>query len=181
MFRKTIIGLSGAAWLLLAACRPAGAPVAPPTPTALSPIVGTALPAGSGSLPATAQPTEVVPPTAVSAPSTTPTLNSNKTATSGVHIVAQLGPTCPGPVREGQVCTRPYQGEFVITGQDGVEVARVTTDENGVATVYVPPGLYTVTLGLDQQKPYPKSAPVVVTVPPNQIVEATFNLDTGIR
>ncbi len=183
MFYRTswIIGLSWAAWLMLTACRPAATPAAPPTPTALSPMVGTALPARSGSSPIPAQPTVALMPTDTPAPSPTAMVNSLAVGATGIRIVAQLGPTCPGPERPGEVCTRPYQGEFVITGQGGVDVARASTDENGVATVNVPPGTYTVTLHLDSQKPYPRGAPLVVTVPPNQVVEAAFNLDTGIR
>ncbi len=143
-------------------CRPAAAPPAQapsstpnPTETPMAPI-------------------EVTP-----APSPAPTV-SNAPA-SGLHITATIGPTCPGPERPGQVCTRPYAGEFVITTKDGKEIARVTTDTEGKATIDLPPGDYTLTPKLDPNSPYPRGGPIEATVTKGVYVDVVIALDTGIR
>ena len=177
---KWIIGFGWVALLALAGCRPAATPPAPFTPTAFAPIVVTIVRAVPGSLPTPAEVPPTVVETPTSVPSPAPSVNS-PVGGSGIHLTASLSPTCPGPERPGEVCSKPYQGEFIITGSDGAEVARVATDENGTATVSVPPGTYTVVPKLDQQAPYPNGSSVEVTVLPHQIVEVKFDLDTGIR
>lgn len=100
-------------------------------------------------------------------------------AASGIHLVATIRPTCPGPERPGQVCTRPYEGLFVVTDSAGVEVARASTNQNGKATIDLPAGSYTVTPKVDGK--FPSGAPVAVVVPPGQYLEVSIDLDSGIR
>lgn len=164
-----------AALVAAASCRPAATPAAQPAPTALVPVVGTALPGESGALP--------VPPPLVTATvvevTPAPTVELIPTGSSGIHLTATIGPTCPGPERPGQVCTQPYQGQFVVTGGNGAEVARVTTDENGQALIDLPPGEYTVTPQIEGR--FPSGAPVSATVGAGQYVEVNVELDSGIR
>ncbi len=157
--------LPGAAALLVfAACRPAGAP-----PTQLVPTV-TAPP----------RPTEaLVPVTPAENPAATPELVPAPGGLSGAKFTAQLGPTCPGPERPGEVCTRPYQGGLAVKDAKGAEVAQVQTDENGKATLNLPPGEYVVTPTVEG--PFPRGAPVTFTVQPGQYAEVSIELDTGIR
>jgi hypothetical protein len=100
-------------------------------------------------------------------------------AASGIHLTATIGPTCPGPERPGQVCTQPYEGLFVVTNSAGTEVARATTDQNGKATIDLPPGDYTITPRVEGR--FPSGAPATVTVISGQYVEASIELDSGIR
>ena len=104
---------------------------------------------------------------------------SSTATTSGLRLIAKLGSTCPGPQRPGQVCAGPYAGEFIITTDMGAEVARATTDQEGRATVDLPPGRYTVTPNI--QGRLPTGAPVDVTVPPGQVVDVNMELDSGMR
>ena len=170
--------LAGCALLILTNCQPAAAPAMQLAPSQVPPRP---------------MPTVVLQPPVNPAPTTpsatvqaTATVTSVHTAaatqsTSGIRITVSIGPTCPGPSRAGESCVRPYAGEFVIANSAGAEVARVTTDDNGQATVALAPGEYTVKLNLNSKVPYPRGAPATVTVPPGQYVEVTIQLDTGIR
>jgi hypothetical protein len=100
---------------------------------------------------------------------------------SGLTFVATLGPICPGPQREDQVCTVPYQGEFVVTRPDGSEVARFKTDVDGRAVVDLSPGDYIVLAKFEAGQSQPRGGPVEVNVVAGQYVEVALDLDTGMR
>ncbi len=164
--RKFFLTIGVLAVFAVASCQPAATPIprAPqPTISPLSPL-----------------PTLIAPQ---AVPEATPTASANPVSTpnvaSGVHLTAMAGPTCPGPQRPGQVCTRPYQGEFVVTNNSGTEVARIMTDQNGKATIDLTPGDYTIALEVAGK--LPRSAPTTVTVLTGQYVEVNIELDTGIR
>ncbi len=149
-------------FMLAVGCRPAATPLPVNSPT-----------------PEVASPQSV--PTIVSplAPTGTPiSTETPVTATTGVHLAAKVGPTCPGPQRPGQVCEGPYQGEFVITA-NGAEVTTVTTDAEGLAMVELAPGNYTVALKSEAR--LPQSAPVDFTVAVGQITEVNIEIDSGMR
>jgi hypothetical protein len=144
--------------LVLASCKPAATPA--PLPTIVQQQI---VPEATRELPAS--------PVAMPTP--------QAAARSGIHIIAKIGPTCPGPEQPGQVCEGPYAGEFSITTGNDTVAAHVTTDQDGLATVDLPPGQYTVTPKIEGR--LPSGAPVDVTVPPGQIVEVNMELDSGIR
>ncbi len=152
--------------LAMAGCHPAAAPV-----------LNTPLPSANPSSPL---PTPIAPQVV---PAVTrealPSPMSTPSAGSGIHLTANIGPTCPGPQRPGQVCTQPYQGLFIVTDQANAEVARVTTDQSGKATIDLPPGHYTIAPKVEGK--FPSSAPTAVTIPAGQYVEVSIELDTGIR
>jgi hypothetical protein len=160
------IFLFGSLWimLILASCKPA----ATPAPQPPSPLPGTIVPQQI-----VPEPTLEIPPSPVATPI------PPAAVTSGIRIIAKVGPTCPGPERPGQVCEGPYEGVFSITIGNGTEAAQVTTDKDGRATVDLPPGQYTVTPKIEGR--FPSGAPVDVTVPPGQVVEVSIELDTGMR
>lgn len=164
--RKVFLIVCTLVVLAAAGCRPAAAPVSnTPAPSSNSPL----------SLPTPIAPqavpgfTREVP----LSPASTPF------ADSGVRLTATIGPTCPGPERPGQVCTRPYEGLFVVTDNAGVQVARASTDQHGMATIVLPPGNYVITPKIEGR--FPSGAPVTVTVFPDQYVQVSIGLDSGIR
>lgn len=160
--RKTILTICVLAALGAASCRPADTarPNTPvPSTHAVSPLP-------------TALAPQVVPEVQLS-PVSTPIV------ASGVHLAATISPTCPGPERPGQVCTQPYPGLFVVMDNTEVEVARVTTDQNGQASIDLPPGTYTIMPKVEGH--WPSGGPAVVTVPDGQYVEVTIELDSGMR
>ena len=152
--------------VFMASCRPAATPL-PITPSPSSsplsplptPIAPQVVPAATRQVPAS--------------PEGTPA------ATSGIHLTATIGPTCPGPERPGQVCTKPYEGLFIVTDKAGAEVARAATDQTGQATIDLPPGDYTI--GHKVEGKLPSAAATTVTVLPGQYVEVSIGLDSGIR
>jgi hypothetical protein len=103
------------------------------------------------------------------------------TLKSGLTFTATVGPTCPGPQRVGQVCTAPYEGEFIVTRPDGNEAARFKTGVDGRAVVDLPPGAYTVSTQLDAGSVLRRGGSVEVTVVPGQYVDVVLDLDTGMR
>ncbi len=163
-----LVWLGGIAAIVLAACRPAGAPLSVPTSTT-APSISTP----TGERPASPTPTSAVAPTPTSAA-------NSQGQTSGAHFIVQMGPTCPGPERPGEVCTRPYQGELLVKDASGAEVAHVQTDEMGQATLDLTPGEYTV-VPVVGDSPYPRGAEATFTVQAGQYAEVGVELDTGIR
>lgn len=148
-------------------CKPALQPV----PVPASPISTVVVPAVS---------TPVVEPRAL--PTATPTsLSSPAAAKSGLKIVVTVGPTCPGPQREGQVCTAPFEGEFVVTRADGSEAARFKTDVDGRAQIDLPPGDYTLTAIPGTGRANRRGGSTTATVVTGQYVDVALELDTGIR
>jgi hypothetical protein len=83
------------------------------------------------------------------------------------------------PERPGEVCTKPYQGLFVVTDRAGAEVSRATTDQNGEATIDLLPGDYTISPKVEGKLPL--AVATTVTVLPGQYVEVSIELDSGIR
>ncbi len=152
--------------LLLTSCKPAATPMPKltllPSPSPISP---------QQIVPAATR--EVTP-----SPAAMPTIPA-AAAKSGIRITAKIGPTCPGPERPGQVCEKPYQGEFSITTSQNTVAIQATTDQDGQVMVELPPGQYTVTPKIEGR--FPTGAPVDVTVPTGQIVEVSIELDSGMR
>jgi hypothetical protein len=68
-----------------------------------------------------------------------------------------------------------------VTNPNGVEVAQVRTNENGQATLSLPPGEYVAGPVLDPNQPYPRGASVTFTVQAGQYTNVIIELDTGIR
>jgi hypothetical protein len=158
--REILLAVCGLAALIVASCRPANMPV--PVTSAPSRDASSPLPA-----------TLLGEPTGSSSPVSTPS------AASGIHLTATLGSTCPGPTRPNQVCAQPYEGLFVVTDANGAEVTRATTDQNGTATIDLPPGDYTVTPKIEGR--LPSGAPVTATVIAGQYAEVSLELDSGMR
>jgi hypothetical protein len=66
-----------------------------------------------------------------------------------------------------------------VTNNTGAEVARATTDQNGQATIDLPPGVYMIMPKVEGK--FPSSAPTTVTVLAGQYVDVNIQLDSGIR
>ena len=150
-------------WLLIltvttmvAACQPAQSMSAPPTLPAVMPIM-----------------TVEITPAPTSMPAPNPVLHSE----SGVYLTARIGPLCARKAQSDVECVQPYAGEFVVTAPNGAEVTRVVTDQDGQATVELPPGQYI--LGVRTESIYPFAVPVKVNVVAARYELISFNLDSG--
>ncbi len=160
----------------LLGCRPAAAPATSPTAT-LQAMPQTTPQTTPQNIP------QIAPAASPTIASTSPLSPTGEPAitNSTLTIVATIGPTCPGPTRPGQNCTKPYQGDFVVLRSDGSEAAQVSTDANGKATVKLPAGDYTVSVKLQPGTKLPRASQAVVSLSAEQTAEVTIELDTGIR
>lgn len=108
---------------------------------------------------------------------------TNSSLLSGVQGKATKSPITP-VAREGQLNEAPLPGvSIVVRGQNGVEVARQTTDTQGDYKIGLAPGNYTVAgLPLDSGSvlPAPES-PQSVTVASDKYLTVNISYDTGIR
>lgn len=161
----------------LVSCKPAAFPaprLPSPQPRLVSP-----LPALVSPLQIVPEATQELPLSPVATPVLAATPSPLAAAGSGIRLTATLGPTCPGPQRPGQVCTKPYVGLFIVQTEAGQVVTEVTTDAKGQATIDLPPGQYTLTPKTNG--PMMKGAIVHVTVPSGQVVDVSADVDTGMR
>lgn len=91
-----------------------------------------------------------------------------------------MGPTCPGPERPGEICTKPYKGSIRVLSQDKTkEITTFTTNSNGSFKVSLPSGNYYLVGGNSTGSPFIRE--MAVTVKANSYIKADLNFDTGIR
>jgi len=105
------------------------------------------------------------------------------TSISGITGVMLAGPQCPvvGPDAGDECDDRPIAGTVVVEADDdGHEVTRFTSDDEGVFHVPLAPGAYRLV-----PLPGPNGLPVAdeqsVDVPAGEFVEIEIHFDTGIR
>jgi len=98
---------------------------------------------------------------------------------SGIEGLVLLGPTCPGPQRQGQSCERPYEATITVLDQQGHEVTQVRTAVDGTFRLQLAPGTYT----LRPRSPglLPRASEQEVTVEPGRLTRVDIRYDTGIR
>lgn len=101
---------------------------------------------------------------------------------SGIEGKAVISPVHPGPTREGQSDTAPFQTTLVILrASDGSEVKRVETGSDGRFRVVVPPGTYLVGPPSGTGRRLPRGGQETVTVVSGRFAQVTINFDSGMR
>jgi hypothetical protein len=100
-------------------------------------------------------------------------------AESGIEGVVVMSPTCPGPVREGTVCERPYRATISVRDNTGRQVTRFESDDQGRFRVPLPPGRYV--LHPESSGRFPIARDQTVTVQSGQLTNVRIVFDTGIR
>lgn len=101
---------------------------------------------------------------------------------SGIEGKAVISPVRPGPIREGQSDTAPFQTTLVILrASDGSEVKRVETGSDGRFRVAVPPGTYVVGPPKGTGRRLPRGGEETVTVVSGRFAQVTINFDSGMR
>lgn len=101
---------------------------------------------------------------------------------SGIEGKAVISPVHPGPIREGQSDTAPFQTTLVILrASDGSEVTRVETGSDGRFHVVVPPGTYLVGPPRGTGRRLPRAGEETVTVVSGRFAQVTINFDSGMR
>ena len=101
---------------------------------------------------------------------------------SGIEGQALISPVHPGPTRQGQSDTAPFQTTLVISRtSDGAEVSRVETGSDGRFRVALPPGTYKVGPPAATGRRLPRGGEETVTVAPGKFAHVTINFDSGMR
>jgi len=98
---------------------------------------------------------------------------------SGIEGLVLIGPTCPGPQRQGQVCERPYEASITVLDRQGREITRFRTAADGTFRLQLAPGTY----DLRPESPglLPRASEQEVTVKPGKLTRVDIRYDTGIR
>ena len=97
------------------------------------------------------------------------------------------GPTCGGPVRQGQVCESPAQATIDVLTQDGQLVAHFQSDPTGHFFIPLPPGTYTVEAAKPEDGQattrfdVPRPPHQDVTITSGSVEQVRVSFDTGIR
>ena len=100
---------------------------------------------------------------------------------SGIEGRAVISPAHPGPVREGQSDTAPYQTTLVVWSvSDGSEVTRFETGADGRFRVALPPGTYRVGPSRQMGR-FPRAGEETVTVAQGAFAHLTVSFDSGMR
>ena len=102
---------------------------------------------------------------------------------TGIHLTTMAGPTCPVQRAGAPPCVSPISAEVVVADGSGQQVADVTTDAAGHATVALAPGDYTVQAkGVQGATTFPRPPqPTTVHVAAGAYASLTLDYDTGIR
>ncbi len=178
MNKKTIISVIviiialASGWLLLRS-KPVVQPAAPQTASSTAATSTTQGPTG---IPSVKGPTTA--PSAAAKPKTTPVISG-----SGIKGIVTIGPTCPVvPAYDptGACADKPFAGKFEIKSSIGTVVKTFSTGSNGVFSVALPTGAYSI-----EPMPgtlYPRMIPANnIIVKTNQYTSVTVKFDTGIR
>ncbi len=101
---------------------------------------------------------------------------------SGIEGQAVISPVRPGPIRQGESDTAPFQTTLMISrASDGAEVARLETGSDGRFRVALPPGTYKVGPPTGTGRRLPRAGEEIVTVGPGRFAHVTINFDSGMR
>ena len=113
-------------------------------------------------------------------PAATQRLSTETPAPSGIEGQTLMGPACPGPVQVDTPCPdTPVQATITILNANTEQIAQVESDSQGLFTINLPPGVYTL-------QPEPLSViqhaePMTVTVVAGDFVSVIIAYDSGIR
>jgi hypothetical protein len=90
-----------------------------------------------------------------------------------------MGPTCPGPQRQGAACEAPLEARFVVYDAGGEETAAFETGPDGRFGLALAPGAYRIVP--DLENPILASQEKDVDVVADTVTVVTLVFDTGIR
>ncbi len=100
---------------------------------------------------------------------------------AGIARLVTIGPMCP-VMREDVPCPdQPFQATIVVQDEDGVEVTRVESGEDGRFQVYLAPGRYILVPQLPNPGVPPSAEEQSIEVRAGAFTEATIQYDSGIR
>jgi hypothetical protein len=105
--------------------------------------------------------------------------NGSSTVNSGVEGNVMIGPMCPVEREDTPCPDQPYAATIVIEDDDGNEVARTQSGEDGRYRIALPPGSYTLVPQSPGTLPYASEQKVEVRE--GAYTQADISYDSGIR
>ena len=99
---------------------------------------------------------------------------------TGLEGVISIGPTRPGPTRQGIPDSKPLADTEFLVAKENITVASFKTDGQGRFRVSLPPGHYTISRK-DWNAKIGSSGPFEVDVTAGQMKVVHWECDTGIR
>ena len=100
---------------------------------------------------------------------------------TGIEGTVTIGPMCP-VVQEGTPCPdEPYQAEIVVRDENGDEVARFETAEDGTFSINTLPGRYTIEPQSPNEGAPPQAPEQQVEVRAGEYAHVDIQYDSGIR
>jgi len=101
---------------------------------------------------------------------------------SGVTGVSVIDGGCPVSAVGSRCGDKPWPSRItVVDPRSGATVASVTTDQDGVFRIPLPPGTYELRPANVNGTALPRPVAATVVVPPGRYVMANVRFDTGIR
>ncbi|HTG16326.1 MAG TPA: carboxypeptidase-like regulatory domain-containing protein [Blastocatellia bacterium] len=102
---------------------------------------------------------------------------------SGIEGQTVISPARPGPLREGDSSSAPFQTTLVVlSAGNSREVARVETGSDGRFRISLPPGEYRIGPPPEQpRKRFPRGGEQTVKVEPGRFTRVTLEFDSGMR
>jgi hypothetical protein len=109
-----------------------------------------------------------------------PCVDCDPTGSSGIQGLVLLGPLCPVQSVDNPCPDQPYAATLVVRNEQGQEIGRSESGEDGQFQIDLPPGQYAL-VPVSGPNGFPHAMPQPVTVEPGQYTEVTVTYDTGIR
>jgi len=108
-------------------------------------------------------------------------LSPAQTTSSGIKGIVMVGPVSPVE-QEGEVNEKPYPDALIfILDASGKKITEVTSDKDGLFTIGLLPGRYTLAPQTPKDKLLPVGESQEVLVSEKAYTEVTIHYDSGIR
>jgi hypothetical protein len=107
--------------------------------------------------------------------------NNGNPPSSGIEGLVTIGPVCPVERIDTPCPDKPYQATIVVKDDQGNEVARVQSGEDGRFRVALAPGTYTLAPQSSSQGSYPFAKEQQVEVQAGAFTTVSVQFDSGIR
>ncbi len=102
-------------------------------------------------------------------------------AASGIEGAVTIGPICPVERQDTPCPDEPFQATIVVEAENGDEVARTESGEDGRFRVELAPGAYTLVPQSPNPGAPPQAAEQQVEVRAGAFASVTIEYDSGIR
>ena len=107
--------------------------------------------------------------------------SNGKPPSSGIEGLVTIGPVCPVERVDTPCPDKPYQAMIVVKNDQGNEVARVQSGQDGRFRVALEPGAYTLAPQSSNEGSFPFASEQQVEVQAGAFTTVSIEFDSGIR